>query len=121
LGQASADDDDVHRPRAEDLERDADVAASRVLDLRDLHSAILIAGRALDNYAAVSAATATSASVTSTMPSRSATAMCSSGVWISIIPFARFTHCSPRALKTFASAPPPLSTYDGVYPARWRA
>ena len=46
-------------------------------------------------------------------PSRSATAMCSSGVWISIIPFARFTHCRPRALKTFASAPPPLSAYDG--------
>ena len=44
--------------------------------------------------------------------------MCSSGVWISIIPFARFTHRSPRALKTFASAPPPLSAYVGVYPAR---
>ena len=54
-------------------------------------------------------ATSASASVTPTMASRSATAMCSSGVWISIIPFARFTHERPRALKTFASAPPPLS------------
>ena len=44
--------------------------------------------------------------------------MCSSGVWMSVIPFARFTHCRPRALKTFASAPPPESAYDGVYPAR---
>ena len=31
------------------------------------------------------------------------------GVWMSVIPFARFTHESPRALKTFASAPPPES------------
>ncbi len=43
--------------------------------------------------------------------------MCSSGVWISIIPFARFTHERPRALKTFASAPPPLSAYVGSNPA----
>jgi hypothetical protein len=47
------------------------------------------------------------ASVTSTIASRSATAMCSSGVWISAIPFARFTHWRPRSLKTFASAAPP--------------
>ena len=33
--------------------------------------------------------------------------MRSSGVWISVIPFARLTHVSPRSLKTFASAPPP--------------
>ena len=53
------------------------------------------------------AAASTSASVTSTIASRSATAMCSSGVWISAIPFARFTHWRPRSLKTFASAAPP--------------
>ena len=35
--------------------------------------------------------------------------MCSSAVWISIIPFARFRHGSPFVLKTFASAPPPVS------------
>ena len=35
--------------------------------------------------------------------------MCSSAVWISIIPFARFRHGSPLVLKTFASAPPPVS------------
>ena len=58
---------------------------------------------------AVARAHSRSARVTSTIDSRSATAMCSSGVWISIIPFARFTHESPRALKTFASAPPPES------------
>ena len=39
--------------------------------------------------------------------------MCSSGVWISIIPFARLRQDSPRALKTFASAPPPESAYLG--------
>ena len=37
------------------------------------------------------AASSTSASVTSTIASRSATAMCSSGVWISVIPFARLS------------------------------
>jgi hypothetical protein len=47
------------------------------------------------------------ARVTSTIASRSATAMCSSGVWISAIPFARFTHRRPRSLKTLASAAPP--------------
>ena len=47
--------------------------------------------------------------MTSTIVSMSATAMCSSGVWISAIPFARMTHGSPRVLKTFASAPPPHS------------
>jgi hypothetical protein len=47
------------------------------------------------------------ASVTSTIASRSATAMCSSGVWISAIPLARLTHWRPRSLKTFASAAPP--------------
>jgi hypothetical protein len=47
------------------------------------------------------------ARVTSTIASRSLTAMCSSGVWISAIPFARLTHWRPRSLKTFASAAPP--------------
>ncbi len=54
-------------------------------------------------------AASTSASVTSTIASRSATAIRSSGVWMSVIPFARFTHARPRALKTLASAPPPES------------
>jgi len=53
------------------------------------------------------AAASTRARVTSTIASRSATAMCSSGVWISAIPFARLTHWRPRSLKTFASAAPP--------------
>jgi len=53
------------------------------------------------------AAASRRARVTSTIASRSATAMCSSGVWISAIPFARFTHWRPRSLKTFASAAPP--------------
>jgi hypothetical protein len=53
------------------------------------------------------AAASRRARVTSTMASRSATAMYSSGVWISAIPFARFTHWRPRSLKTFASAAPP--------------
>src|SRR5262249_45401623 len=52
-------------------------------------------------------AASTSARVTSTMASRSATAMLSSGVWMSVMPFARFTHWRPRSLKTFASAAPP--------------
>ena len=43
------------------------------------------------------------------MPSRSETEMRSSGVWMSVMPFARLTHGSPRSLKTFASAPPPES------------
>ena len=59
-------------------------------------------------HGSVVAAASTSARVTSTIPSRSATAMCSSGVWICAMPFARFRQASPRALKTFASAPPPL-------------
>jgi len=54
-------------------------------------------------------AAARRARVTSTIASRSATAMCSSGVWISAIPFARLTHWRPRSLKTFASAAPPES------------
>jgi hypothetical protein len=53
------------------------------------------------------AAASRRARVTSTIASRSATAMCSSGVWISAIPFARFTHWRPRSLKTLASAAPP--------------
>jgi hypothetical protein len=53
------------------------------------------------------AAASRRARVTSTIASRSATAMCSSGVWISAIPFARLTHWRPRSLKTFASAAPP--------------
>ena len=56
-----------------------------------------------------SRATSTSASVTSTIRSRSATAIRSSGVWMSVIPFARLTHGSPRALNTFASAASPES------------
>ena len=65
--ETAPDDDDIHRAFAENLERDADVTASRVADLRNLHRAILIAGEGVDNYMAVSAATATSESVTSTM------------------------------------------------------
>jgi len=53
------------------------------------------------------AAASRRARVTSTIASRSATAMCSSGVWISAMPFARLTHSRPRSLKTFASAAPP--------------
>jgi hypothetical protein len=53
------------------------------------------------------AAASRRARVTSTIASRSATAMCSSGVWISAIPFARFTQRRPRSLKTLASAAPP--------------
>ena len=45
------------------------------------------------------AAASTSASVTSTIASRSATAMCSSGVWMSAIPFARFTHGEPALVE----------------------
>ena len=55
----------------------------------------------------LAAAASRRARVTSTIASRSATAMCSSGVWISAIPFARLTHWRPRSLKTFASAAPP--------------
>ena len=53
--------------------------------------------------------------------------MCSSGVWISAIPFARLTHWSPRSLNTFASAAPPdsacqyyLYTSDKEAAARYR-
>ena len=49
------------------------------------------------------------ARVTSTIASRSATAIRSSGVWMSVIPLARLTHRKPRSLKTLASAPPPES------------
>ena len=52
-------------------------------------------------------AASTSASVTSTIASRSATAMCSSDEWIAAMPLPRFRHSRPRSLKTFASAPPP--------------
>ncbi len=58
-------------------------------------------------------AASTSASVTSTIPSRSATEMCSSDEWMLAIPFARFRHWRPRSLKTFASAPPPERTSRG--------
>ena len=58
------------------------------------------------HYAARAAST--SASVTSTIASRSATAMCSSDEWMFAIPLPRFTHCRPRSLKTLASAPPPV-------------
>ena len=55
------------------------------------------------------AAASIRASVTSTIASTSATEMCSSGVWISAIPFARLTHWRPRSLNTFESAAPPES------------
>jgi len=47
--ETAPDDDDIHRAFAENLERDADVTASRVADLRNLHRAILIAGEGVDN------------------------------------------------------------------------
>ena len=37
---------------------------------------------------------------------------------MSTIAFARFTHCRPRSLKTFASAPPPDSPKAGSCPVR---
>ena len=55
-----------------------------------------------------------SATVTSTIVSRSATVIDSSAVWMSAIPFARFTHGRPASLKTFASAAPPLRANVGV-------
>src|SRR5438445_347256 len=54
-------------------------------------------------------ASATRATVTSTIASRSATETCSSGVWKPKTPCERFTQRRPRPLKTFASAPPPDS------------
>src|SRR5207248_11780484 len=54
-------------------------------------------------------AASTSATVTSTIVSRSATETCSSGVWKPNTPCERFTQRRPRPLKTFASAPPPDS------------
>src|SRR6185437_14165193 len=47
--------------------------------------------------------------VTPSMPSRSATEMCSEAVWISAMPLHTFTQGTPAALNTFASAPPPDS------------
>ena len=47
------------------------------------------------------------------MPSRSATEIRSSAVWMSVMPFARLTHARPRSLKTLASAAPPLSPNVG--------
>ena len=44
--------------------------------------------------------------------------MCSSGVWISAMPFARLRHCRPRSLKTFASAAPPVRLEARLVPAR---
>ena len=61
-------------------------------------------------------AASTSASVTSTIRSRSSTAICSSGVWMSVIPLARLTHGRPAPLKTFASAAPPESPSRGCSP-----
>jgi hypothetical protein len=58
-------------------------------------------------FALILVAASRRARVTSTIASRSATAIRSSGVWISAIPFARLTHWRPRSLKTFASAAPP--------------
>ena len=58
-------------------------------------------------------AASTIPTVTSTIRSRSSTAMRSSGVWMSTIPFARFTQGRPRSLKTFASAAPPERTSRG--------
>src|SRR5207245_9687020 len=68
-------------------------------------------------HAPTSRAQSTSASVTSTIPPRSATAISSSVVLILAIPLAMFTQASPRSLKTFASAPPPPSVKRGSYPA----
>src|SRR5436190_23929706 len=66
-------------------------------------------------------AASTSATVTSTIPSRSATETCSSGVWKPYTPCERFTQRRPRTLKTFASAPPPDSPYRGSKPQRANA
>src|SRR4051812_10949390 len=66
-------------------------------------------------------APSSSASVTSTIASRSATEMCSFGVWMSVIPFARLTHSRPRSLRTFASAAPPDSSYTTSCPHCARA
>ena len=66
-----------------------------------------VPGRRPRGSRAQARAASTSASVTSTIASRSATAMNSSELWMRLIPFARFAHGRPFALKTFASAPPP--------------
>src|SRR3954454_25049035 len=59
-----------------------------------------------------SRAASTSATVKSTIASRSATETCSSGVWKPKTPCDRFTQRSPRPLKTFASAAPPEAVED---------
>src|SRR4029079_13245835 len=61
-------------------------------------------------------ATSRSDSVTSTIASRPSTAMCSSGVWMFVIPLARLTHERPRSLKTLASAAPPERSYTTSCP-----
>src|SRR5579884_170247 len=66
-------------------------------------------------------AVSTSATVTSTIASRSETATCSSGVWKPYTPCDRFTQRRPRSLKTFASAPPPESPKRGSIPQRANA
>ena len=103
---------DVEHQRDPVLDREHPPAARAV----ELVLAVLDEPRAADGAAkdleergvhAQPAAASISASVTSTIASTSATAMYSSGVWISDIPFARLTHWSPRSLKTFESAAPP--------------
>ena len=57
-------------------------------------------------------------SVTSTICSRLATAMRSSGVCTSIIPLQRLTAGKPLRMKALTSEPPPLGTRRGVWPER---
>ena len=106
-----ADLDRPGLPRVRDAGRPVDLAADQLVEaLRDGRDGAPAQASAPRH---ASRAASTIASVTSTMPSRSATAMCSSGVWMSVIPFARFTHGRPRSLKTFASAPPPENVVVG--------
>ena len=76
-------------------------------------TAVTVPQRSVSATSCPPAQRSTIASVTSTIPSRSATAIRSSAVWMSVIPFARFTHGRPRSLKTFASAPPPENAVVG--------
>ena len=79
----------------------------RTLKARMLLDTAIAVSPCLDGDLQCVTAASTRASVTSTMRSRSCTAIRSSGVWMSTIPFARFTHGRPRTVKTFASAAPP--------------
>ena len=75
------------------------VARQRLVDSSELSTFELAPRSAERSQAELAAATSTSASVTSTIPSRSATAMCSSGVWISVIPFARLTQLQAACVE----------------------